>query len=150
MVFDFNLFIKQLPEGSTHDVLCRSPWVSYCYLHWHAWRICRPKIRRTGPSMWITLVKIWMASSLYWRNSFFCSKHTQGEAIAHNLRTMFGLKVPIISIVIGEGGSGGALAIGCANKLLMLENAVFYVARWFNFLGIAFSFYNLKCIALLL
>ncbi|KAA0045066.1 hypothetical protein IC582_020338 [Cucumis melo] len=52
----------------------------------------------------------------------------QGEAIAHNLRTMFGLKVPIISIVIGEGGSGGALAIACANKLLMLENAVFYVA----------------------
>lgn len=52
----------------------------------------------------------------------------QGEAIAHNLRTMFGLKVPIISIVIGEGGSGGALAIGCANKLFMLENAVFYVA----------------------
>ncbi|KAL4354747.1 hypothetical protein GQ457_06G006400 [Hibiscus cannabinus] len=52
----------------------------------------------------------------------------QGEAIARNLRTMFGLKVPIVSIVIGEGGSGGALAIGCANKLLMLENAVFYVA----------------------
>ncbi|KAF2306349.1 hypothetical protein GH714_016884 [Hevea brasiliensis] len=49
----------------------------------------------------------------------------QGEAIAHNLRTMLvGLKVPIVSIVIGEGGSGGALAIGCANKLLMLENAV--------------------------
>ncbi|KAI3473168.1 hypothetical protein Pfo_029896 [Paulownia fortunei] len=52
----------------------------------------------------------------------------QGEAIAQNLRTMFGLKVPIVSIVMGEGGSGGALAIGCANKLLMLENAVFYVA----------------------
>ncbi|XP_045793425.1 acetyl-coenzyme A carboxylase carboxyl transferase subunit alpha, chloroplastic isoform X1 [Trifolium pratense] len=52
----------------------------------------------------------------------------QGEAIAYNLRTMFGLKVPVISIVIGEGGSGGALAIGCGNKLLMLENAVFYVA----------------------
>lgn len=52
----------------------------------------------------------------------------QGEAIAHNLRSMFGLKVPVISIVIGEGGSGGALAIGCANKLLMLENGVFYVA----------------------
>lgn len=52
----------------------------------------------------------------------------QGEAIAHNLRTMFGLKVPIVSIVIGEGGSGGALAIGCCNKMLMLENAVFYVA----------------------
>ncbi|GER25959.1 acetyl-coenzyme A carboxylase carboxyltransferase subunit alpha [Striga asiatica] len=52
----------------------------------------------------------------------------QGEAIAQNLRTMFGLKVPIISIVMGEGGSGGALAIACANKLLMLENAVFFVA----------------------
>ncbi|KAE9622213.1 putative acetyl-CoA carboxylase [Lupinus albus] len=52
----------------------------------------------------------------------------QGEAIAHNLRSMFGLKVPVLSIVIGEGGSGGALAIACANKLLMLENAVFYVA----------------------
>lgn len=52
----------------------------------------------------------------------------QGEAIAQNLRTMFGLKVPIISIVIGEGGSGGALAIACANKLLMLENGVFFVA----------------------
>lgn len=64
---------------------------------------------------------------LFWTNY----TRIQGEAIAHNLRTMFGLKVPIISIVIGEGGSGGALAIGCANKLLMLENAVFYVARWF-------------------
>nr|WDA53450.1 acetyl-coenzyme a carboxylase carboxyl transferase subunit alpha [Erycina pusilla] len=52
----------------------------------------------------------------------------QGEAIAYNLRAMFGLKVPIITVVIGEGGSGGALAIGCANKLFMLENAVFYVA----------------------
>ncbi|RVW75219.1 Acetyl-coenzyme A carboxylase carboxyl transferase subunit alpha, chloroplastic [Vitis vinifera] len=53
----------------------------------------------------------------------------QGEAIAQNLRTMFSLKVPIISVVTGEGGSGGALAIGCANKLFMLENSAFYVAR---------------------
>ncbi|XP_020682762.1 acetyl-coenzyme A carboxylase carboxyl transferase subunit alpha, chloroplastic [Dendrobium catenatum] len=52
----------------------------------------------------------------------------QGEAIAYNLRAMFGLKVPIVTVVIGEGGSGGALAIGCSNKLFMLENAVFYVA----------------------
>lgn len=52
---------------------------------------------------------------------------------------MFGLKVPIISIVIGEGGSGGALAIGCANKLLMLENAVFYVARYFEFFLTTFA-----------
>lgn len=52
----------------------------------------------------------------------------QGEAIAYNLREMFGLRVPIISVVIGEGGSGGALAIGCANKNLILENSVYYVA----------------------
>ncbi|GAB2235415.1 hypothetical protein Drorol1_Dr00025840 [Drosera rotundifolia] len=52
----------------------------------------------------------------------------QGEAIARNLFEMFGFEVPMISIVLGEGGSGGALAIACANKLLMLENAVFYVA----------------------
>lgn len=54
----------------------------------------------------------------------------QGEAIAQNLRTMFGLTIPIITIVTGEGGSGGALAIACANKLLMLENSAFYVARY--------------------
>lgn len=52
----------------------------------------------------------------------------QGEAIAYNLREMFGLRVPVISVVIGEGGSGGALAIGCANKNLIMENAVYYVA----------------------
>ncbi|XVF73230.1 hypothetical protein PTKIN_Ptkin12aG0184800 [Pterospermum kingtungense] len=52
----------------------------------------------------------------------------QGEAIAQNLRTMFGLKVPIITVVVGEGGSGGALAIACPNKLFMLENSVLYVA----------------------
>ncbi|KAK5776059.1 hypothetical protein PVK06_044017 [Gossypium arboreum] len=52
----------------------------------------------------------------------------QGEAIANNLRTMFGLKVPIVTVVIGEGGSGGALAIACPNKLFMLENSVLYVA----------------------
>ncbi|OMP00440.1 Acetyl-CoA carboxylase, alpha subunit [Corchorus olitorius] len=52
----------------------------------------------------------------------------QGEAIAQNLRTMFGLKVPIVTVVIGEGGSGGALAIACPNKLFMLENSVLYVA----------------------
>ncbi|XP_078427452.1 acetyl Co-enzyme a carboxylase carboxyltransferase alpha subunit [Wolffia australiana] len=52
----------------------------------------------------------------------------QGEAIAQNLRSMFGLRVPIVTVVIGEGGSGGALAIGCPNKLFMMENSVFYVA----------------------
>ncbi|KAG1676463.1 hypothetical protein FOA52_002283 [Chlamydomonas sp. UWO 241] len=52
----------------------------------------------------------------------------QGEAIAFNLREMFGLRVPILSLVIGEGGSGGALAIGVSNKNLIMENAVYYVA----------------------
>jgi len=49
------------------------------------------------------------------------------EAIAVNLRDMFPLKVPIISVVIGEGGSGGALGIGIANRVLILENAYYSV-----------------------
>ena len=52
----------------------------------------------------------------------------QGEAIAYNLREMFGLEVPIICTVIGEGGSGGALGIGVADRLLMLEHSVYTVA----------------------
>ena len=51
----------------------------------------------------------------------------QAEAIARNLRDMMGLKVPILSFVIGEGGSGGALGIGVANKLFMLQNSVYSV-----------------------
>jgi acetyl-CoA carboxylase carboxyl transferase subunit alpha len=51
----------------------------------------------------------------------------QSEAIARNLKEMSSLKVPIISFVIGEGGSGGALAIGVANKVYMLEYAVYSV-----------------------
>ncbi|MFT8870816.1 MAG: acetyl-CoA carboxylase carboxyltransferase subunit alpha [Sporolactobacillus sp.] len=47
----------------------------------------------------------------------------QGEAIARNLYEMAWLSVPIISVVIGEGASGGALAIGAGNKILMLENS---------------------------
>ncbi|MBR2241548.1 MAG: acetyl-CoA carboxylase carboxyltransferase subunit alpha [Clostridia bacterium] len=51
----------------------------------------------------------------------------QGEAIAKSMLTMAGLKVPIISIVIGEGSSGGALAIGVGNKVYMLENAIYSI-----------------------
>lgn len=51
----------------------------------------------------------------------------QGQAIAENLVTMMGLKVPIISVFIGEGGSGGALALGVANRVWMLEHAVYSV-----------------------
>ena len=50
-----------------------------------------------------------------------------GGAIAENLLAMTSLRTPIISVVIGEGGSGGALAIGVADRLLMLENAIYSV-----------------------
>ncbi len=51
----------------------------------------------------------------------------QSEAIARNLFEMAGLKVPVISVVIGEGGSGGALALGVANHIHMLENSTYSV-----------------------
>lgn len=51
----------------------------------------------------------------------------QGSAIAQNLVEMMNLRVPVISIVIGEGGSGGALALGVANEVWMLENAIYSV-----------------------
>ncbi|NTU43447.1 MAG: acetyl-CoA carboxylase carboxyltransferase subunit alpha [Nitrospirales bacterium] len=51
----------------------------------------------------------------------------QAEAIATNLMEMAGLKTPIVSIIIGEGGSGGALALGVADRLCMLEHSVYSV-----------------------
>ena len=51
----------------------------------------------------------------------------QAEAIARNLAVMAGLRVPIVSCVIGEGGSGGALGIGVADRVLMMENAIYSV-----------------------
>lgn len=51
----------------------------------------------------------------------------QGEAIARSMFEMAQIKVPIIAIVIGEGSSGGALAISIANKILMLENAIYSI-----------------------
>ena len=51
----------------------------------------------------------------------------QGEAIAQTLALMSALTVPVISVVTGEGGSGGALALGVGNRVLMLENAVYSV-----------------------
>lgn len=51
----------------------------------------------------------------------------QGEAIAKNLFMMSDLEVPIIAVVIGEGGSGGALAIGMGNKVFMLENSIYSI-----------------------
>ncbi|MGL5051414.1 MAG: acetyl-CoA carboxylase carboxyltransferase subunit alpha [Fusobacteriaceae bacterium] len=54
-------------------------------------------------------------------------KHGQGEAIARNLMEMAGIKTPMISVVIGEGGSGGALGLGVTDKIFMLENSVYSV-----------------------
>ncbi|MBK3332995.1 acetyl-CoA carboxylase carboxyltransferase subunit alpha [Persephonella atlantica] len=51
----------------------------------------------------------------------------QSQAIAESIMTMGGLKVPIVCTVIGEGGSGGALALGVGDRILMLENAVYSV-----------------------
>jgi len=49
------------------------------------------------------------------------------EAIAVNLRDMFALRVPVISVIIGEGGSGGAIGIGVGNRILIMENAYYSV-----------------------
>ncbi len=61
----------------------------------------------------------------------FCGEEAeergQGQAIADNLMKMMEFSVPVITIIIGEGGSGGALALSVANKVYMLENAVFSV-----------------------
>jgi len=51
----------------------------------------------------------------------------QAEAIATNIRDMFGIKVPIVTIIIGEGGSGGALGIGVGDRVLMLRNSMYSV-----------------------
>ncbi|MCQ2417210.1 MAG: acetyl-CoA carboxylase carboxyl transferase subunit alpha [Oscillospiraceae bacterium] len=51
----------------------------------------------------------------------------QGLAIAENLYELMGLKTPVISVIVGEGGSGGALALGVCNTAIMLENAVYSV-----------------------
>ena len=63
----------------------------------------------------------------------------QGEAIAKNLMEMSKLKVPIICIVIGEGSSGGALAIGVGDKIIMLENAVYSVLSPEGFASILYK-----------
>ena len=63
----------------------------------------------------------------------------QGEAIARNLMEMARLKVPIICIVIGEGSSGGALALGVGDAILMLENAVYSILSPEGFASILYK-----------
>ena len=63
----------------------------------------------------------------------------QGEAIARNLLEMSRLKVPTISIVIGEGSSGGALAIGVTDKIIMLENSIYSILSPEGFASILYK-----------
>jgi acetyl-CoA carboxylase carboxyl transferase subunit alpha len=60
--------------------------------------------------------------------SLVAEERGQAFAIAENLLAMSRLRTPIISAIIGEGGSGGALALGVADRVLMLENAIYSVA----------------------
>ena len=63
----------------------------------------------------------------------------QGEAIARNLLEMSRLKVPTISVVIGEGSSGGALAIGVTDKIIMLENSIYSILSPEGFASILYK-----------
>lgn len=63
----------------------------------------------------------------------------QGEAIARNLIEVAKIKVPIISIIIGEGGSGGALALACGDRVWMLENSVYSILSPEGFASILFK-----------
>jgi acetyl-CoA carboxylase carboxyl transferase subunit alpha len=60
--------------------------------------------------------------------SLVAEERGQAFAIAENLLAMSGLRTPIVSAIIGEGGSGGALALGVADRVVMLENAIYSVA----------------------
>ncbi len=63
----------------------------------------------------------------------------QGEAIARNMMEMSQLKVPVICVVIGEGSSGGALAIGVGDRIVMLENAVYSILSPEGFASILYK-----------
>ena len=63
----------------------------------------------------------------------------QGEAIARSLFEMSDLKVPVLSVVIGEGGSGGALAMAVANEVWMLENAIYSILSPEGFASILYK-----------
>ena len=66
-------------------------------------------------------------------------KEVNGEAIARNLLEMSRLKVPVICIVIGEGSSGGALALGVGDKIIMLENAIYSILSPEGFASILYK-----------
>lgn len=63
----------------------------------------------------------------------------QAQAIAENLKVMAGLSVPLIAVIIGEGGSGGALAIGVVDHLVMLQNSIYSILSPEGFAAILFK-----------
>lgn len=63
----------------------------------------------------------------------------QGSAIANNLKELINIKVPIISVVLGEGGSGGALAIGVSDEIWMFENAIYSILSPEGFASILYK-----------
>lgn len=70
---------------------------------------------------------------------FGAEKRGQGQAIATNLVGMMNLEVPVISIIIGEGGSGGALALAVANQVWMLENSIYSILSPEGFASILYK-----------
>ena len=71
----------------------------------------------------------------------------QAEAIASSIQKCLQIKVPLISVVIGMGGSGGAIAIAAANRILMLENSIYSVIspRRMRFNSVAFRRQSQRC-----
>ena len=63
----------------------------------------------------------------------------QGEAIARNISEMSGLSVPVLSVVIGEGGSGGALALAVADEVWMMENSIYSILSPEGFASIIYK-----------
>ena len=72
-------------------------------------------------------------------------EHGQGEAIARNLYEMAALKVPVLSIVIGEGGSGGALALAVGNKVWMMEMRTYTILSPEGFVTRSFGKIGKRC-----
>jgi len=64
--------------------------------------------------------------------SFEAERDGQSEAIATNLTLMAGLKVPIVTLIVGEGGSGGALGIGMGNKIGELMVVTWVLMQWWD------------------
>jgi acetyl-CoA carboxylase carboxyl transferase beta subunit/acetyl-CoA carboxylase carboxyl transferase alpha subunit len=83
------------------------------------------RLMRLGAKLGIPIISIIDTPGAYPGKE--AEQHGQAIAIAENIRLMAGLPVPVISVITGEGGSGGALALGVANRVLICANAVYSV-----------------------